>query len=92
MSNEKFTQGKWRAVNDSVFCGKELIAQAIGGDLYKYCTSARYQDACKNANLISAAPDMYRALQKVISYQGEHMEDWLHDECVAALAKADGEV
>lgn len=91
MSNEKFTQGEWRVVPTGAHWNNPELQnlQICYSDVGECVCDTVYEKA--DAHLISAAPDMYRALQKVMSYQGEHMEDWLYDECVAALAKADGE-
>lgn len=38
-----------------------------------------------------AAEEMFAALEKVHSYQGEHIPEWLEEEVSKALAKARGE-
>lgn len=91
MSNEKFTQGEWRVARRNVHGITTIFVGVKIGNEYIDVGSANDNEDKANSNLISAAPDMYRALQKVMSYQGEHMEDWLSYECKAALAKADGE-
>lgn len=56
---------------------------------------AHYQELKANAHLISAAPDMYRALEEAVDYIGEIAdceEDVMaHDRWKQALAKARGE-
>ena len=88
MSNEKFTQGEWKAVVEYRVIDAALVYFSDKGGI----DISAAPDAIANAHLISAAPDMYRALQKVI--EDSHMLGYIQTEtlaaCDAALAKADG--
>lgn len=98
MSNERFTQGEW-VVSDH----RDEVSVCMGDAVdspYEYncsdvwsCESYWSDDdetAIANAHLISAAPDMYRILKRIMQPYG--LEDLSHEEIEAALAKADGEV
>src|SRR5690554_2584188 len=105
MNNERFAQGEW-TVNEKIMvavnCGQKHIALV---NIYNDGTDKSVlKDEClANAHLISAAPDMYRALQSLMEEFGdfeddgsgligwnESMKDKLR-KAKAALTKADGE-
>jgi len=95
MSNERFTQGEWRIVHNHHFCDIEGPSSRIAN----MCASG-FGATAKNhadAHLISAAPDMYRALRGLIEAHAHvYGLDGAWDEELnaarEALAKADGEV
>lgn len=81
MSEAKFTKGEW--VHDGwgcIECDGELVADAMfTGD----------QEELANINLISAAPEMYDALESILmgwDLEPSHM-DWIGE----LLEKARGE-
>src|SRR5690554_4373697 len=102
MNNERFAQGEW-TVNEKIMvavnCGKKHIALV---NIYNDGTDKSVlKDEClANAHLISAAPDMYRALQNINqAIIDSNNEIELADAVTAlchdisqVLAKADGEV
>lgn len=55
-----FTHGEWRTEGN--FVGVEME-----GNLYEICKVSNFQPEAKdNARLIAAAPDMYRAISKLV--------------------------
>lgn len=97
MSNEKFTQGEWYSVCAEVLCYDESSLQpSLAINLSGCCDSS---EEVLNAHIISAAPDMYRALRNVVCSPSERRGDIVQvaltqvevDAIRAALAKADGE-
>ena len=97
MSDEKFTQGEWFVQANEHY----LEVRNSQGMITDTCSSGHVFDggdclngkaAVANAHLISAAPDMYRALRGLLD-----VIDWPADfperikAAEAALAKADGE-
>lgn len=97
MSDEKFTQGEWLVEANGYY----LEVRNSQGLITDTCSSGHVFDggdclngkaAVANAHLISAAPDMYRALRGLLD-----VIDWPADfperikAAEAALAKADGE-
>src|SRR5690554_3845090 len=93
MNNERFTQGEWRIVHNHHFCDIEGPSSRIAN----MCASG-FGPTAKNhadAHLISAAPDMYRALRglfELLSFDDKYMHLEEVKEAQKALAKADGEV
>lgn len=94
MRKEKFTKGPWRVgpVDDTlvVDASREEIAQALGNH-----EGEDWESVYANAALISAAPDLYYALQRLVNVLDELNTD-VQDACVftdarTALAKARGE-
>lgn len=107
MSDEKFTQGEWVASmhRDEVAV---YMGEAVNYPYEYYCSDVWYCDshwcendetAIANAHLISAAPDMYRALRAIASAHFERKKGNViieisqaeSDSMIAALQKAEGE-
>ena len=100
MSNEKFTQGEWLVEANDYY----LEVRNSQGMITDTCSSGHVFDggdclngkaAVANAHLISAAPDMYRALLglfELLSFDDKYMHLDEVKAAEAALAKADGEV
>jgi len=73
-----FTKGEW--VTEGNFVGVEME-----GNLYEICKVASFQpEAKENACLISAAPDMYRGLSKLV----EELNDYEWYDMPAGIAVA----
>lgn len=109
MSKPAFTPGRWSAVNQGSKAEPmmNVLAERISGRGPTHCVaicatgdSAQEMETA-NAHLISAAPDMYEALQSIIEMNVQYAIDRYGDAsqaedmaCVrvarAALAKADG--
>ena len=97
---ERFTQGEWVVSEQrdevSVYMGEAVNSpyEYNCSDVW-WCDSYWSEDdetAIANAHLISAAPDMYRALKGIVS--NSSIQANFPHECEiaeAALAKADGE-
>lgn len=101
MSNETFTQGEWsaslkkRAVVSTDSSGID-ISGATCEDAIKYYGGNLIAESISpcNAHLISAAPDMYRALRvcrKILLDRGYGVCTGAQQIIDEALAKADGE-
>lgn len=96
MSNERFTQGEWRVVPTGAHWNNPELQnlQICYSDVGECVCDTVYEKA--DAHLISAAPDMYRALREVVLGAEEYCErtgkeiSWLA-QARLALAKADGE-
>lgn len=79
----EFTEKPWVAIGNSVY--------GPDGDRLAFCdTVTVYGDTKANAQLISAAPDMYEALGTVVK-EGWLVGSPLESVCRQALAKARGE-
>lgn len=61
MSNEKFTQGEWKAVVEHNVIDTALVYFSDRGGI----NLSAAPNPIPNAHLISAAPNMYRALSEV---------------------------
>lgn len=107
MSNEKFTQGEWAVSTHrdevSVYMGEAVNNPYEHNCSDVWCCDSQWwendETAIANAHLISAAPDMYRALRDVLD-ECEMQQDGYHlasltqyevEAVRAALSKADGE-
>lgn len=103
MSGESFTQGEWRVEGDAeVWCGNNKICDTTD-DMIVYVTFHKDDGTVSekvygcgqpmgNANLISAAPDMYRALKQFVSNSScQTGFPSACEEAEKALARADGE-
>jgi len=95
----KFTQGPWSFEYDGNSMFLEIDAYR-GDDVFTVCEIETWIDepdnseVLANANLIAAAPDLYDALEKLMSWQVTHVNEWhnsAYDNAVRALAKARGE-
>lgn len=67
---KKFTQGEWKHVNDSPYHRVELV----NGRLYVASVEGALNESEEQANakLIAAAPDLYEALELMISQLQGH--------------------
>ena len=103
MSEPKFTPGPWHKKGKRVFWTKperDLPKDNLFNGLVCICATTEdnppevNEEACANASLIAAAPEMYEVLVKCLAYisrcpmlrNGE-----LEDEIATLLAKARGE-
>ena len=91
MSNEKFTQGEWR-VEEGYYDNAYEVA--FGNDGYLI---AEYVYTKEDAHLIAAAPDLYRALEKIAKQHRKHYGldgawDSVLSNAEKALTKARGEL
>lgn len=92
MSKEKWTPGPWVVVDGSLT--DNISVNSVDGDYYIATTHGwagidADDDTCAaNSHLISAAPELYEALQNAIA-AGLPEDVW--QEARAALAKARGE-
>lgn len=80
----RFTPGPWRA---GAVGGVYRWVDSPAGDIADVCDFNG--DGAANAALISAAPDLYAALQKIHANAAESAE-WIRNVTSAALAKAEG--
>lgn len=94
----KWTQGKWKPYEvegqtywPGIDAGSKSIV--LWGDRTELCgvQGESLEEARANVNLMSAAPDMYKALMLVMEYNGSDLvdKDWAVIE--DAVAKARGE-
>lgn len=87
----KFTEGPWpRSSQFSVVIGDTRVSTQLTG--YKFSTIAERE---ANADLISAAPDMYEALEQAVTSMldsGYSLDSAAVRACDIALAKARGEL
>ena len=97
MKNTLHTPAPWKHANrgDYDTSGIGIFANNPAGMPYYVATAGfmgtadhRYAEA--NARLISAAPDMFDALQAIVDAYGDR-DTLLIAQCKAALAKAKGE-
>ena len=96
MSNEKFTQGEW-AVEENAY--GEFTVSSDGEEIAFPIEGYTNINRKANAHLISAAPDMYRALRDVLpeceqqqdGYYTANLTQYEVEAIRAALAKADVE-
>ena len=104
MSNEKFTQGEWRAeIEDHEFCDTGDYITDFGIVTDKNIGIAQCfdnsvineEEAAANCHLIAAAPEMYRMLKYLadgVRYGGiQHTDRSLAAEIENLLKKARGE-
>lgn len=92
MTETKFTPEPWFAYQNPYgtyvryYPDGEVVA-SMNGDFNQH-------DKLKHANLIAAAPELYEALQSVVTMHdfGNGMETFIIEKARAALAKARGEV
>lgn len=80
MSNEKFTQGEWLAFSDEerrFFGSVDITTYSVSTEKSEVASSVYLEpngmdldEAYANANLIAAAPEMYRELKALM----EHLE------------------
>lgn len=91
MTERKWTSGPW-VVQDETLYGTDFGYTVPLMDLSFYAENERYED---DANLISAAPDLYEALEDAVDalkYGSDYSEsNWVVLTANAALAKARGE-
>lgn len=105
MSKEKFTQGEW-VVDDKLSGDNETeeghtcisapdwmaLAQVVTVFMGDKRTKNSRQGMA-NAHLISAAPDMYRALRELLEdSEAAYLDKDKTDAAYAALAKSEGKV
>jgi len=94
MSEPKFTPGPWFTDDYGyIFSGERrdahMIAEVRGWGWIQYLPDPeKIQDA--NAHLIAAAPELFEALEYVMTAHGEQLSD-AFEKAQAALAKARGE-
>jgi hypothetical protein len=99
----KHTPGPWKAVNRGPFIATEenkVIARTVNATadpaLNCQCQTVADLEQCANAELIAAAPDLYKALKGMIENYGPDMNS-THEQLQAmiaacnATAKARGE-
>jgi hypothetical protein len=88
----KYTQGKW--VQDALGMAV-LLDDKFDGACIADCTNSgkngkdgtiSNEECIANARLIAAAPELYEALQAL----SEGWNATVHEQCMDALAKADG--
>ena len=82
MSEVKFVNEAWQWEHDNETACTISVFNFNGDEICRLQSEV-------NANLIAAAPEMYRTLEKLIQPYG--MEDFSHDEVLQLLAKARGE-
>lgn len=89
MRVDKYTPGPWFVAGTGSFKVATLTAE-----MGVYANSMVTNDPTNDARLISAAPDLLRALEKIMWSLGEqvhmHGGDGLDEEAWAAIAKAIG--
>lgn len=84
-----YTRGEWKIVGNSVYGGDDKSNPEIIGYL-------QGENRVANAHLISACPDMYKALKAITYYWREDIESYaghlqeVKEQVSQALAKADG--
>src|SRR5690554_6202744 len=91
-----FTDGNWEVREQTKSQGVEVVC--VKNDEYRRTKRVAFAKGVRNKNhanahLISAAPDMYRALREIVS--NSSIQANFPHECEvaeAALAKADGEM
>lgn len=105
MSDTKFTPGPWRIICDSKFCMKDIFITSKKREneskvpiceLDIYFDEPMFTEANANANLIAAAPNLYKALEEIVK-EGQDFEkrtktciSWLNG-AKEVLEKARGE-
>ena len=102
MSETKFTPGPWRVCNgygrvwidapDTKYSerDREYTRIILGGDDYEDCKEVRSADA----HLIAAAPELYDALNAMLTHMGMDEDEFTKvtfDQARAAIAKDRGE-
>lgn len=93
MSNERFTQGEWCVSIEQITPTSNKTSYAVYTISFDVVSPMLGIRNVFDAQLIAAAPDMYRALQGFVS--NSSVQTNFPHECEvaeAALAKADGEV
>jgi len=87
-----YTEGKWEIEDGwNVVCKGKLVANC-GGYIDNYSAGSKIWKE-SNANLIAAAPDMYKALKRAdifLNYNRQPLEDKVKWEVAKALDKAEG--
>ena len=87
-----FTPGEWKLTQSE--SGSLVIESGLRiiGQTSRASTPEEAQEIQANAQLISAAPDMYKALEDALDdIISEYPEDWASIKTIrAALAKAEG--
>lgn len=103
MSNERFTQGEWNISIEQITPTSNKTGYAVYTESFDVVSPMLGIRNVFDAHLIAAAPDMYRALRRLVSdvelatyiefggtpYLKEKLAEI--DYARAALAKADGE-
>ena len=82
------TNGEWEVI------GNFVAVQMKDGNSYEICKVSMHDPEWKsNAQLITAAPDMYWALKNLVNWleiPGEHGRGFVMTEAKKALIKAEG--
>ena len=82
-----FTKGEWEVIGNFVAVQKE------DGNSYEICKVSMHDPEWKsNAQLITAAPEMYEALKNLVNWleiPGEHGRGFVTTEAKKALKKAE---
>lgn len=87
------TPGPWKSSGQWIF-GPKSMPLPVASGYQDYATmpgGQHYDEACANARLIAAAPDLLEALKYVMSAHGEQLHD-AFDMAQKAIAKAEGSV
>lgn len=90
----KFTPGPWKVINLITGYGVDASLKRLPSARVRITRTLSDQDLA-NAQLIAAAPDMYKALNELLELLEEHEPNWYlqghYNRASAALAKARGE-
>lgn len=94
-----YTKGEWEVRGDDAYivCGKKTIAAPINTLSSEKDSTLGLEEMLENAHLISAAPDMYEALEAFILYlekphpENKQLKVKALEVAEKALAKARGE-
>lgn len=97
MADTKWTKGKWSVVppvnGDEISiisgCASDIELVAI----ISLFDEADFEEECANAHLISAAPDLYEALERLLANlaEGDFISETRIQSARNALSKARGE-
>lgn len=98
----EFTKRPWSVYDDGVYPGVDAPGKSIiiWGNENELCgiRGNTREEAIANANLISAAPDMYDALKRIIDEKAPSYHDCIDDgldkcawcDAIDAIKKAEG--
>ena len=89
--NTKFTKGQWLSSAKINSTDDAVITSTVNDATLTIAKVYGHNHVCDDANLISAAPDLYDALCEVLDFYESDIDCTNHDRWELALKKARGE-